>query len=87
MVNGQIGQNGAPVPWNVAVEIKHAQGLVQRSEWSICTLECGSENQTRTRTCTNPEPQFNGEDCGEGDSETQACNKDPCPIGNFLKLK
>jgi hypothetical protein len=54
------------------------------SEWSTCTLECGSGNQTRTRTCTNPEPQFNGVDCGEGGSETQACNKDPCPIGNLI---
>ncbi len=34
MVNGQIGQIGAYVPWNVAVKIKHAQGLVQTQNLS-----------------------------------------------------
>ena len=34
MVNGLTGQNGAPVLWNVAVEIKHAQGLVQTQNHS-----------------------------------------------------
>ena len=53
------------------------------SEWDNCTLDCGGGNQTRTRTCTNPEPQFNGTDCGADDSETQVCNDQPCPIGYF----
>jgi hypothetical protein len=34
MVNGLIGQNGVFVPWNVAVKIKHAQGLVQTQNLS-----------------------------------------------------
>ena len=51
------------------------------SEWDNCNLDCGGGNQTRTRSCTNPEPQFNGTDCGADDSETQVCNDQPCPIG------
>ena len=56
------------------------------SEWDNCTLECGGGNQTRTRTCTNPEPQFNGTDCIGENSETQICNEDPCPIGIFSSI-
>jgi hypothetical protein len=36
MEDGQIGQNGAYVPWNVAVKIKHAQGLVQTQ--NLCSM-------------------------------------------------
>ncbi len=46
-------------------------------------MECGGGNQTRTRTCTNPEPQFNGTDCSGEDTETQICNDEPCGGGNF----
>ena len=53
------------------------------SEWDNCTAECGGGNQTRTRSCTNPEPQFNGTDCDGENSETQICNDEPCEIGTF----
>jgi len=58
------------------------------SEWDNCTVECGGGNQTRTRTCTNPEPS-NGSGCSGEDTEIQICNDEPCGGGNFqiLKLK
>ena len=43
------------------------------SEWSVsddqCTLEEGSWTRPRTRTCTNPEPKYGGENC-HADQET-----------------
>ena len=44
------------------------------SDWSACNVECGGG--TQTRTCTNPEPQYNGLDC-EGETN-QACNVQDC---------
>ena len=35
------------------------------SEWSACNKECGTGEQTRSRSCT--EPKFGGRHC-EGDS-------------------
>jgi len=55
------------------------------SEWDTCTQTCGGGTQTHTRTCTNPTPQFGGNDCGEDDTGTQNCNEDACPsIGNCV---
>ena len=44
------------------------------SDWSACDKECGGG--TQTRTCTNPEPQYNGLDC-KGET-SQACNVQDC---------
>ena len=52
------------------------------SEWSEfgdCTVTCGGGTQERTRTCTNPEPEFGGDDCVGDSSEIQDCGTDPCP--------
>ena len=61
-------------------------GWTEWSEWDNCTLACGGGNQTRTRTCDNPPPEHKGEDCGADNSETQACNIDPCPIGKITNI-
>jgi len=44
------------------------------SDWSTCSKTCGGG--TQTRTCTNPEPQYNGEDCKGKTS--QSCNVEDC---------
>ena len=56
--------------------------------WSECTKPCGTGTQTRTRTCTNPAPQYGGADCTGTAEETQECNDRPCPskTPDYLKL-
>ncbi|KAL5248468.1 hypothetical protein ACHWQZ_G017606 [Mnemiopsis leidyi] len=56
-------------------------GWSVNGEWSKCTKPCGTGRQTRTRTCTNPAPQYGGADCTGTAEETQDCNTDPCPNG------
>lgn len=50
------------------------------SEWSGCSHSCGGGLRTRTRTCTNPRPQFGGRDCSALGPATQSmsCNEAPC---------
>ncbi|XP_069111060.1 coadhesin-like [Argopecten irradians] len=55
-------------------------------EWmpTACSTSCGGGEQSlsRSRTCTNPSPQYNGKDCEGVDMETkiEECNRQPCPI-------
>ena len=54
------------------------------SDWGPydgCSKTCGGGQQTRKRTCTNPPPSHDGEDCsGLGpDSSTRECNNQECP--------
>ncbi|XP_078326862.1 coadhesin-like [Crassostrea virginica] len=48
--------------------------------WGTCTVTCGGGTQTRSRTCTNPAPQYNGADCPGSDGSSQDCNTHHCPI-------
>ncbi|XP_020605695.1 hemicentin-1-like isoform X2 [Orbicella faveolata] len=55
------------------------------SDWGPygeCSKTCGVGEQTRKRTCTNPPPSHDGEDCsGLGpDSSTRECNNQECPV-------
>ena len=52
------------------------------SEWSPCSETCGSGNQTQTRTCDNPRPDFGGNNCSDTntDSTTIPCQLIECPI-------
>ena len=52
------------------------------SNWSnfgVCSTICGQGTQTRTRSCTNPPPQFGGKDCVGNRIESRNCNIDRCP--------
>ncbi|KAL5248471.1 hypothetical protein ACHWQZ_G017609 [Mnemiopsis leidyi] len=55
-------------------------GWSDNDEWSKCTKLCGTGTQNRTRTCTNPAPQYGGADCTGTAEQTQECNNKPCPI-------
>ncbi|XP_052703574.1 A disintegrin and metalloproteinase with thrombospondin motifs adt-1-like [Crassostrea angulata] len=48
--------------------------------YDTCTVTCGGGTQQRTRTCTNPAPQYGGADCSGATSSSQSCNTNPCPI-------
>uniref|UniRef100_A0A7M5V0F3 Uncharacterized protein n=1 Tax=Clytia hemisphaerica TaxID=252671 RepID=A0A7M5V0F3_9CNID len=48
------------------------------SSWGKCSASCGTGQQTRTRTCTNPEPQHGGLNCADSDSVVRNCNAKPC---------
>lgn len=49
------------------------------SDWGTCSVSCGGGSQDRTRTCTNPKPQYGGADCTGNLKETQSCNTQNCP--------
>ncbi|XP_046546208.1 uncharacterized protein LOC124256280 [Haliotis rubra] len=53
--------------------------------WSACSVTCGSGNLTRSRSCTEPAPQFNGTDCVGVAEEAQSCDTGVlCPVdGNW----
>ncbi|CAF4538383.1 unnamed protein product, partial [Rotaria sp. Silwood1] len=48
------------------------------SEWSSCTVECGSGIRKRQRTCTDPSPSCKGKPCEEHSIDTEVCNTQPC---------
>eukprot|EP01029_Cantina_marsupialis_P002703 TRINITY_DN1256_c0_g1_i3.p1 TRINITY_DN1256_c0_g1~~TRINITY_DN1256_c0_g1_i3.p1 ORF type:complete len:2520 (+),score=841.96 TRINITY_DN1256_c0_g1_i3:901-7560(+) len=49
------------------------------SEWSACSLSCGSGTQTATRECDNPTPMYGGAECSASDMiKEQTCNEEDC---------
>lgn len=54
-------------------------GWTDWTDWSDCSATCGQGDQVRRRNCTNPPPQYGGDDC-EGESvETRSCHLRHCP--------
>lgn len=53
------------------------------SNWGTCSVSCGPGVKKRTRTCTNPEPEYGGLTCRERDlgsnMEPAKCNLGACP--------
>jgi hypothetical protein len=49
------------------------------SEWEECSVTCGGGSKTRNRTCTEPEPQYGGNNCTGHDTNYTSCNAYPCP--------
>ncbi|XP_053376701.1 SCO-spondin-like [Mercenaria mercenaria] len=45
--------------------------------WTKCSVTCENGTQTRTRTCSNPPPQYGGLDCVGDRNETQVCTDRP----------
>ncbi|XP_034329440.2 SCO-spondin isoform X1 [Magallana gigas] len=48
--------------------------------WGSCSVSCGGGSQSRSRSCTNPAPQYGGSACPGSSSASQACNTHNCPI-------
>ena len=62
-------------------------GFTDWSNWDTCSVTCGGGIQGRTRSCTNPAPQYGGASCVGDVSSEQNCNTEECPsMINFIKL-
>jgi hypothetical protein len=61
-------------------------GFSDWSEWSACSESCAGGDQTKTRTCTNPAPEYGGAACDGQTFDAQQCNEHACPInGGFTE--
>ncbi|KAL4238338.1 hypothetical protein ACF0H5_003048 [Mactra antiquata] len=59
-------------------------GFANWDIWSDCSQTCDEGIQTRTRTCTDPSPQYGGADCFGSDTDEQSCLLVYCPIDGGL---
>ena len=59
-------------------------GLSFWSSYTSCSKSCGGGVKTRTRTCTNPAPNFGGADCFDVMNENVQCNTQQCPSKSFV---
>ncbi|XP_033637175.1 SCO-spondin-like [Asterias rubens] len=50
------------------------------SIWTLCPVTCGGDIETRYRTCNNPPPLFNGDDCPELANAERDCSTNGCPV-------
>ncbi|WAR06181.1 CADN-like protein, partial [Mya arenaria] len=79
----QLGNSTATTSCTVDTMCPIDGGYSTWAEWAECSVTCETGSRTRLRTCTNPEPQYNGADCsglGAG-SQTESCTVDTmCPI-------
>lgn len=48
------------------------------SPWNACNRRCGGGIQTRSRTCTNPQPSNGGAYCDGKSLERRPCNSQEC---------
>ncbi|XP_050407909.1 coadhesin isoform X2 [Patella vulgata] len=54
------------------------------SEFNSCSVTCGEGTQSRSRSCDNPPPAYDGADCNGDGTETRSCNTIECPVdGNW----
>ena len=53
--------------------------------WGTCTVSCGGGTHDRSRSCTNPAPQYGGAQCSGASSATQQCNTQSC-ISKYTSL-
>ena len=47
--------------------------------YGACTVTCGGGTQVRSRTCSNPAPQYLGANCVGSITSSQSCNTQNCP--------
>lgn len=52
----------------------------QWNSWSECSKTCSNGIRFRTRSCTNPAPQFGGKNCKGDHHETKKCHLADCII-------
>ena len=60
-------------------------GFSDWSQWTGCTLTCGTGSSERDRDCTNPAPQHGGAVCSGDTDDTRTCNTHNCPSKNYYE--
>ncbi|XP_065187399.1 SCO-spondin-like isoform X2 [Sycon ciliatum] len=50
------------------------------SEWSDCSRTCDGGVRARSRSCTQPEPLYGGNQCDGDAAELEQCQQSPCPV-------
>lgn len=55
-------------------------GWSEFTQWSKCSVSCGSGSQKRSRSCTNPKPSKGGKLCQGKPVQIQVCRKPACPV-------
>ncbi|XP_066923379.1 SCO-spondin-like isoform X8 [Clytia hemisphaerica] len=58
--------------------------FTQWSLFSACSKTCGEGVKSRTRSCTNPEPQHGGDECNGPVLDEQKCKVIDCPVDGGL---
>ncbi|KAL4216637.1 hypothetical protein ACF0H5_024360 [Mactra antiquata] len=51
--------------------------------WGSCSTSCEAGIQTRTRTCTNPKPDNQGNHCFGPNVDARLCDEGPCTDGGW----
>lgn len=46
--------------------------------WSQCTKTCGLSYRKRSRSCTDPAPQYGGGGCDGQNDQVERCTGKPC---------
>ena len=71
---------------HLAYSIHHSGNgnWAQWSDWSNCIAPCGT--QSRSRTCTDPEPHNGGRNCDGQHYESRNCGTELECRGNFLSM-
>ena len=60
-------------------ECKVDGAWTQWSRWGYCSESCGTGVRSRSRTCSDPVPQYGGEECDGANLETKECFLKVCP--------
>lgn len=76
-----LGPDVERIPCNAEVPCAIDGGWSPWTMFTTCVGNCGMGKQERSRTCTNPLPQFGGLPCAGPDIEVLKCDTGvPCPI-------
>ena len=56
------------------------------SAWTTCSQTCGTGTQSRNRTCTNPIPANQGQNCSGEYDQAKSCKLTSCPGNSLFSL-
>lgn len=80
-------------PLKITLSLSHIFKLSVDGNWGLwgsygdCSVTCSLGVRTRTRTCSDPQPLFNGKQCEGTNVDNIQCDAGPCPSKCFLAIK